>query len=229
MKIKHHISTALVRLYPLAWRNEYGPELTDILLSGRLSARVIADVVWNSLRQRARSPEPSTVMGLTMMLAVLGGLVWNIASPTPNGLAALLRPSTKTLPAVVVKPLSSEFYALLLVTCGCWTHLRHRGKLADSGKAAMWVSWVAGIPVILAGAFMLSGLLTVVALGPGDHVTTFHEHGFTYTYYSAQHRVPGSVNVLLSPLFALPQSYLWGLVGGKFGQWISHLIRPTSA
>lgn len=97
MKIKHEIVTALVRLYPLAWRNEYGPELTDILLSRPLSAHVIGDVLWNSVRQRARAPEPSTVAGLAMMLAVLDGIMWNIASPSPNGcvaVAAILEDST---------------------------------------------------------------------------------------------------------------------------------------
>jgi hypothetical protein len=45
MSARHIVVTALLRLYPAAWRNEYGAELTDILLTGPLSARVIGDVI----------------------------------------------------------------------------------------------------------------------------------------------------------------------------------------
>jgi len=229
MSIQKHIVTALLRIYPPDWRSEYGPELTDMLLSRPLSARVAGDVLRNGLRQRVRSAEASTLVGLGMMLLVFGGLVWNIASPSPYsyGWTTLLQDSSITLPRVVVKPFRSELYVLLLVLCGCATYLRHGGEASRPGWAAVKVSFLAGIPIILAGVLMLFGILNLVAVGPGDTMTTFQQHGFTYIYYDAQHQRPSIWSVLLSPLFALPQSWIWGAVGGGLGRWVARRIpRP---
>ena len=57
--MKSCIVAALLRLYPAAWRSEYGPELSGILLARPLGPDVIADILWNGFRQRARAAEPS--------------------------------------------------------------------------------------------------------------------------------------------------------------------------
>ncbi len=228
MNTRLRIVTALVRLYPAAWRREYGAELVDLLVVGRLNARIIGDVLWNGLRQRVRMTEPATLLGLAAMLVVLAGLVWNIADPplSGHGLPALLRDSSKTWPTVIVAPLASELYVVLLVACGCWTNLRRGGGLARTGAAAaMRLGLIAGSPVLLAGILMLVGVLGLVVLGPDDAVTTFGEHGLTYTYYSAHHHVPTALDVLLAPLFKLPESWLWGLVGGQLGRMLSRSRR----
>jgi hypothetical protein len=54
MSIRRQIITSLIRTYPEAWRREYGPELADILLASGLGPRVVANVLWSALRQRAR-------------------------------------------------------------------------------------------------------------------------------------------------------------------------------
>jgi hypothetical protein len=216
-------ATALVRLYPAAWRREYGPELADTLMARPLDARIVGDVLWNGLRQRVRMAEPSTLLGLAAMLVILIGLAWNIAAPpsAADGLAALLRDSSKTQPTVIVTPLASELFVLLLVACGCWTNLRHDGTLLQSSASAMRLSLIAGSPIVLAGIMMVLGILRIVALGPGDAPTTFLEDRFTYTYYSAQHHAPSAMNVLLAPLFKLPESWIWGLLGGQLGRTLS--------
>jgi hypothetical protein len=222
MTLKPRIVAALVRVYPAEWRDEYGPELTDMLLADRLDARTIGDVLWNGARQRIRTAAPSTIFGVAVMLAILAALVSNIVAPALDGrgLTDVLRPSSKTWPTVMVRPFESELYVLILVCCGCWTHLRHRGTLLQSGVAAMRLGFIAGIPVMLAGILMLFGILDVVVLEPGQARTMFHGHGLTYTYYAANHLRLNPFGVFVSPLFRLPESWLWGLLGGLLGRRI---------
>lgn len=222
MMLKPRIVAALVRLYPAEWRDEYGPELTDMLMADGLDARIIGDVLWNGVLQRIRTAAPSTLFGVAVMLAILAALVSNIVAPPVDGrgLTDVLRPSSKTWPTVMVKPFGSELYVMILVWCGCWTHLRHRGTLPQSGLAAMRLGFIAGIPVMLAGILMLFGILDVVVLEPGRTPTTFHGHGLTYTYYSANHLRLTPFGVFVSPLFRLPESWLWGLLGGLLGRTI---------
>lgn len=232
MTLKRLIVTTLVRLYPAAWRREYGPELTDMLLAQPLDARVIGDVLWNGLRQAVRTAAPSTLCGVAVMLAILTGFIWNIVAPPLNRhlLTDLLRPTSMTLPSVAVTPFGSDdLYVLILVWCGCWTHLRHGGKLSRSGLAAMRLGFIAGIPVMIAGLLMLAGILGVVAHVPGSTPAAFHEHGLAYTYYGAQHQSPTPLGVLVSPLFRLPESWLWGVLGGLLGRRISRARRKRAA
>ena len=111
----------------------------------------------------------------------------------------------------------------------------------------MKITFLAGVPAMLAGVLMLTGFLGVIVLTPGQGPTTFHEHGFAYTYYDAAVgscwiRVadpasslqaiqsatcpPGPLGILAAPLFALPASWLWGMAGGLLGRWIARGWRP---
>ncbi len=233
--MKGWIVETLLRVYPVDWRREYGPELAAILLSRPLTGGILGDVLRNGLRQRLRTAEPSTLVGFIMLLVILNGFVWNIIAPPPYSDESTI---------LLQNLLGSNLYILLLVGCGLWTHLRHRGKLDQSGMAAMKISFMAGIPVMLAGALMLLGILGVSVIGPGDIPTTFHQHGFTYTYYDAKvsacwlrvtdpatHQLaqglesatcpPAPLGVMVSPLFRLPASWLWGLLGGLLGRGIA--------
>ena len=179
MNINQRLVGALLRVYPFEWRREYGSELRELLLSRPLSAGICADVLWNGVRQRVRSLDPSTVLGLGMMLAVLAGLAWNIIAPRPygEGWTGLLVPSSKTLPTIDVRPLNSELYLLFLLGTGCWLQLRRGGRPSRSGLAAMRICFIASIPIMVAGLLMLFGVMEVTVAGPGDTLTTFHEHG----------------------------------------------------
>jgi hypothetical protein len=235
--MKNWVIRTLLRLYPAHWRREYGTELAGMLLARPLTLNILGDVFRSALWQRLRASEISTLVGLAMMLVMLNGFVWNIAAPAPYGSEASM---------LLQNLWGSNLYVLLLVGCGLWTHLRHGGKLDQSGLAAVKISFLAGIPVMLAGALMLSSVLRVIVLGPGDIPTTFHQHGFTYTYYDATLRScwirvqgpagtwkaiqsvscpPAPLGVLVAPLFSLPASFLWGMVGGLLGRWIGRSRR----
>jgi len=223
MTQKALIVTALLHVYPAAWRSEYGSELEDILLSHRIDAGVVANVVWNALGQRVRMADPSSLLGLAMMVVLLGGFIWNIAAPpvVEHPFVDVLRQSSKTLPTVVVRPLGSDLYVLVLVWCGYLTQLRHRRSLSHAGIAAVRLSLIAGIPVIVAGGLMLAGVLGIAVVDPGHLPATVREHTFSYTYYGAERDQITPVGVLLSPLFKLPESWVWGVLGGWLGRRIA--------
>jgi hypothetical protein len=192
---KEWVVAVLLRLYPAPWRSEFGPELTDVLLARPLGSRVIGDVLWNGLRQRAPAAAPSTIIGLSWMLWVLIGLI-------AEGGGALLRPSHKTFPLVAVPLMSSYQFIYMLIFCGCWTHLRYGGRTRRSGFAAMRMGFIAGIPIMLTGGLMMSGLI---------------EPGFA----GAQLPRPSPWVILIAPLARLPECWIWGAFGGMLGQRIA--------
>ena len=200
MRTKQWIVTALLRLYPAAWRAEYGPELTAILLAHPLSPRVIGDVMWNGSKQSAQAAEPSTILGLASLLVVLTFVL--TGGSYGRRWILLVQPTTKTLPTVNVTFMSSGYYVLLLIWCGCWTYLRHRGKVNQSGVAGVRMSLIAAIPLMFGGLLMMFGLIGPTLLGP--------------------HFEPSaSWAVLAAPLFRLPDSWLWAALGGQLGKWIA--------
>ena len=148
MNAKSWFVTALVRIYPAHWRREYAVELEDLLSRRPLNAHVVADVVWNGVRQRVRSLELTTYFGLAAMLPVISAF----ASGQP-----VLEPSHITFPAVSIPPLHSDLYALFLVVCGCAIHLHSRMSPLRTGVAAMKISFIAGFPIFAAGLLMLAG------------------------------------------------------------------------
>jgi len=74
------------------------------------------------------------------------------------------------------------------------------------------MSLIAGIPVMLGGALMALGLLDVV----------------THPSYGAKAYVPFPLAMIVAPLFRLPESWIWGAIGGQLGRWISR-SRQTAA
>jgi hypothetical protein len=201
---KDWLIAALLRVYPAAWRREYGVELTAILQGRPLGLRVMADVLWNGLWQRGRAAEPSTILGLASILLMLTGLVVPGGSYT-GAWRALLRPSWRVFPTVNVTFMASELYALLLVACGCWTYLRHGGKVTKSGFAAMRMSVIAGIPIMLIAVLLLSGFLDLAFLDTRGAATIR----------------PSALAILVAPLSRLPEAWIWGSIGGLLGQSIA--------
>jgi hypothetical protein len=142
---------------------------------------------------------------------------------------ALLRESSKTLPAVIVPPLDVEtswLYVLVLVSCGCWTHLRRGGTAFQSGMAAVTTHFIGSLPVMLAGILMVTGTLGVVVSAPGDAPTT---HGFAFTYYNSQHHALSPWAVVFAPRFRLPGSWIWGAVGGQLARGITRVRRSQTS
>jgi len=201
MNIRRIIVASLLRVYPARWRAEYGAELTHVLLSRPLSLPVAVDVVWSGLRQRARTADAATFAGLATMLMILAGFLSN---------TVLLQDSSITLPRVVVKPFRSDLYAFLLIAFGCWVQVWRGGTASSSGNAAVRVSFLGGLPIMAAGLLALFGVLDLSTLG--------YQGG-------ARHPSPVSLDVFAAPLFALPQSFLWGTIGGALGRWLSPWLR----
>jgi hypothetical protein len=235
MSAKQRLIAALVRIYPAQWRCEYGAELADLLSAEPLTARATLDVALNGVRQRLRSLELSTLLGLVAMLGMLALFVWNVAGAQSweSGWTTILEPSNMTFPAISIRPLKSELYVLFLVVCGAVIHLRYSTTPARTGLAAMKISFIAGLPILAAGVLMLLGVMHATVLGPGDAPTTFREHGFAFTYYSAQPDPPAALSVLFAPVARLGESWIWGAVGGSLGRAVSRrrdwFRRVTSA
>jgi hypothetical protein len=205
MNTKHRIVTVLLRLYPSSWRREYGAELADLLLARPLTTAIVGDVLWNGARHRLRVTEPATILGLAMTAVVTGAFVSNFSHPGPttNVFSGVLQASNKTLPTMVVSQLDpgSEGYVLLLVLCGCWTNVKHGGRIGRSAMAAVKMTLIGGIPVMLADVLMLAG-------APG---------------FDADPRL--AIAAVVAPLFALPLSAIWGAVGGQIGRRVAYFRR----
>ena len=193
MTFRHRLARALVRLYPAAWRREYGDELLDLLLARPLTSLVVVDVLWNGARVRIRFAEPSTVLGVAAMLIVAAGLVVPPFRYSPT-VTDVLRPSHMTFPTVVVTFMVSQIYFALLMTCGWWTERRHPCRRNRGGLAAMRMSLIAGAPVLIAGVLLAIGAIDVTFAGMGG----MHPHPF---------------EVIAAPLARLPEAFLYGSMG----------------
>jgi hypothetical protein len=186
---------ALLRIYPAAWRSEYGDELTGVLLARPLGPRVIADLLWNGLRQRVPTAAPSTIFGSAWMFIILIGLV-------EGGGRAMLQPTSMTFPPVAVTFMSSYYFIYLLIFCGCWTHLRNGGRARRSGLAGMRMGFIAGIPIMVTALLMMSGVLEL-------------------SFAGARLPRPSTWAILIAPIARLPECWIWGAFGGMLGQRIA--------
>jgi hypothetical protein len=197
--MKYLIAHALLRLYPRAWQREYGPELLDILLRQPLTAGIVANVLLNGLRQRVLVTEPSTLLGLVLM---------------PGAAYALLYQQR------IVSLQTSNLYVLILIGCGVWTHLRYGGELSRSGRAAVKLSCIAGLPAMQAGLMMLAGILKFHPVQDVCWIRVSDASGLIRQIQTAM-CPPSPLGVLVAPLFILPASWLWGTLGGFLGRWIA--------
>ncbi|HMC75720.1 MAG TPA: hypothetical protein VKH34_01265 [Vicinamibacterales bacterium] len=207
MTLEQRIVRMLLRLYPAAWRREYGDELTDVLLARPLTLTVVGDVITNGIRLRARAAEPSTILGLAGMLVILAGFVF-MGATYGHAWVALMQPSPRTFPPVQV--MASGLFVSLLVVCGCWTHLRHGGRARWAGVAAMRMALIAGIPFMIAGLLMMAGLLEL-------------------TFVGTRLPPPSPWAVVIAPLVRLPEFWIWGAIGGKIGKQIRCWHQRTAA
>lgn len=212
----------LLRLYPKAWRAEYGAELGDMLQTRPLTARVCIDIVSSAIWQRTRAVEAPTWVGVGLMLAVVSAIVSNIVAP------AYYRSSI--LPEhieLLQKPMRSEFYVFIMLALGFWTAVKRRAP----GRAVIRASLIESIPIFLVGVLMAMGVLDYTELNPGQTLPSLAERGIVYTYYKGIQQIPGPAPLafLLSPLLRLPGACLWGMVGGALGQkYASWRRRPIS-
>jgi hypothetical protein len=190
MTMKPWLAATLVRLYPAQWRAEYGGELEHLLLTRPFTLHVVADVVWNGFRQRIRSADLATCFGLGAMLVVIAAM---------SSGYTVLEPSHMTFPAVSVRPLHSDLYVVFLIASGCALQLHTRTRLWRTGVAAMKISFIAGVPIIVAGVLLIAGIVQ-----PDSDA------------YS-----PAGWQVAVAPIARLGESWIWGAAGGALGRAIA--------
>ena len=194
MTRRRRLAEALLRIYPDAWRREYGEELFDILISRPLTWRVAADVLGAGLRQHIRAAEPATVLGVATVVVILSQLALTAAGyRTPA--TAMLRPTDMTFPTVAASFMVSLLYTYLLIACGWWTARRHPGYSAKRcGVATMGMSLIGGVPVLLAGVLLAADGITATQVGFGEFQ-------------------PLPLAVIVAPLARLPEAWLYGMMG----------------
>ena len=107
MTLRQRLAHVLVRIYPVAWRREYGEELLDMLVARPLTWGVAGDVLWSGVRLRILFFEPSTVLGLASMLVVLAGF-WLPPARYLSAVTDVLRPSHMTFPTILVTFMKSQ-------------------------------------------------------------------------------------------------------------------------
>ena len=230
--MKTTLVSALMRLYPKAWRREYGAEMADMLQARPLTVRVCRDVVRSAMWQRMRAIGAPTWVGIGLMVVMIAAIAANIIAPQPYvwspGQSPSERPALLERIEFLQRPLHSAFYVLVLAGIGFWTAWRSN---RSPGWAAIRVSTIASLPFVLTGLLMLAGVLDFIELFPGQTPTTFQERGILYIFYKGSQQIPGPAPVvlLLSPLLRLPGAWLWGVVGGGVANWVSRARRRQTA
>jgi hypothetical protein len=222
----------LLRLYPKAWRREYGAELAEMLRARPLTASVCSDVVFSALWQRTRTIQVPTWVGIGFMLVMIGAIAANIVDPPPYvwapGESVSEQPELADQVKLVQRPMQSELFVLVMAGIGFWSALRGKPR---PGRVAIWVWLIASIPIAAIGVLMLTGVLDYIEILPGETPLPFNDRGLVYIVYKAPLGIPASAPVafLLSPLLRLPGACLWSIVGASLGQKFSSWRRPVSA
>ena len=225
--MKTKLVSALMHLYPKAWRTEYGAELAAMLEARPLTVRICVDVVRSAMWQHLGADHAVLRVSLALMLVTIAAIVGNIVDPPSFGYS-WNRPTVPERIELLQRPLSSEIWVLCLVGIGFWTARRSN---RSSGWAAVQVSTIAALPVLVTGMLMMSGLLDFVELRPGETPTTYAQRGILYTFYQGFQQIPGPapIAMLLSPLLRLPGAWLWGVIGGEIARRVFRSRRQTAS
>jgi hypothetical protein len=201
------MTRCVLRIYPAAWRRQYGDELVALLERQPFTAGLIVDVARAALWQRVRGLTPGTMIGLACVVLFFVGVAVTPTGYASAGVSAIIQPSGITFPTIKVTFFESEFFAVLLIACGWWTQIR-RGY--GAARAAAWMTIVAGLPVMIAGLMMWGDLASVHMALPG---------------MTGPLVAPHALNMAIAPLLRAPESAIWGAVGGRLGRWVSRRRR----
>ena len=173
--------------------------------------------------------EPATGIGLALLVVTVCLLASNIFAPPAYGWDPHTGlPVLKGGMDLLQRPLDTTFYLIILAGCGFWLQIRLHASLPRCGWAAVRITLLAGAPILVAALLILSGLLRVIVLGPGEAPTTFRQHGFALTYYTAQHHAPAAWLLLLWVVLRLPEAFFLGVIGGLLGRGIPQPGRSSS-
>ncbi len=79
------IVSALLQSYPAKWREQYGPELADLLQREPVTPAIVGNVIRSGLLQRVRQPAPWMKVALLFTLWFIAGLLGNTIHTMPEG------------------------------------------------------------------------------------------------------------------------------------------------
>ena len=130
--------------------------------------------------------------------------------------------------ALLQQPMDTTAFLVILVACACWLQIRFRATLLECGYGVMKIAFLASAPTVAAGVLILAKVLGVIVLGPGEAPTTFLQHGFAVTYYSARTHPPAAWLQMLLVLFRVWEAFFWGVLGGLLGRGITDPARRSS-
>jgi hypothetical protein len=202
--LKVQIVAALVGLYPRRWKREYGTEFADVLIRRPLGPSAVLNIVWNALRQQLCVGEPWVIVGIPWLLLNIYGHLWNILYPVPYVAGA--DPSSRSLTPLAL-------FCLLPLAIGYWTVLRDPIN-GHGGRAAIKYFLLTYWPICALAILWSLGILRIIVLGPGDSPSTFHEHGFAYTFYDHPGRPIDWQLLFWRPFGELPFVGVLGWLGG---------------
>lgn len=206
MNIKARVVRGLLRLYPAQWRAEYGEELEALLLIGRITPHVVADVVLSAIRERLKSEPPWKICGLTVLLLTVAGIFVNNTRPPSAEVFATYR---QVLHFFV-------FMAGFLTVC--------RNPKASSALAGVKTSLLGYVPELVTLCFWAAGIFhPLLTRAPGPYglsemrLAVFSATAPDYAILGATARAV-LFNILLEfPLLAV-QGLIIGGLGGQVGR-----------
>ena len=191
--MKARLAAGLIRLYPLRWRDEYGEELTEVLMLRPLSARGALNVICNAIWQQFRLQEPWLIVGAPLLVWAL--VFWIVVLSAP--VYATHIGGKPTWVGVVI------FFGI-----GCWTVIR-RGH--GGGRAAMKLSAIVTLPFFVVGLLVLAHAMRVVT-EPAAGI------GFRFGSSVAQGQGDVLTTLVAGPAMQIPYAGLIGWFGGLAGR-----------
>ena len=157
----------LLRLYPAAWRKEYGEEMRSMLLAQPLTASVIGDVFLNALRQNLRQPDPWKVAALFL---ICWETLW-IFVP-------LISPHSQTARALAIQ--NNAVFIWVAFFTGCRTVIKE-GDVWRGGLAGCWATLTGELLPFASLVILLSlapETLPRWAFAEAHHLPAFFAHTF---------------------------------------------------
>jgi hypothetical protein len=208
MNIRPTIIRGLLRVYPAAWRAEYGEELGALLSDRPVNPSIVVDVVISATREHMKRDPIWKTCGICLFAWTVIGILLNNTVPLSHG--------------------GYEFYKTLwqlgLLLAGCLTLLGNRGKSPTWAalKAALLGSFPEMVALILWAAGIFHPLVTRAA-GPYPLV----ESRLALFYITFPTVPPATFGVL--PLYIgviLAQACVFGFLGGLLGRVIRFFSPP---
>ncbi len=142
--------TALLRLYPKAWRARYGDEMEALLESRRPGLRERVDLLRGALDAWLHPAAPSRVPAVS---ALIGGGLWTITAAAVN--TQRMPPDWPGYIAEVLPVATVAAVSLFIATVGC--ALRANGRGRRPGHVALALAVVGHVAWI--GALVLTATL----------------------------------------------------------------------